>query len=85
MDAFVEAIKNNDLVKAKKAFGSIMTERTTALIESRKKELAAQVMIEGEAVDYDQDEIEKTGVTDPDADAAKDKKEREAKKEKSGE
>lgn len=49
MDAFIDAVKSNDLVKAKKAFGPIMLERTNALIESRKRELAAAIMIEGEA------------------------------------
>lgn len=51
MDAFINAVKTNDLVKAKKAFGSIMSERTAALVEARKRELASQVMIEGEESD----------------------------------
>lgn len=55
MDAFIDAVKSNDLVKAKKAFGPIMLERTNALIEARKRELAAQIMIEGEESDEEKD------------------------------
>lgn len=82
MQPFIDAIKANDLVKVRKAFGSIMSERTTGLVEARKKELASMITVEGEErnpkddIDYDNDEVEKTGVKDPDADAAKDKKEK---------
>lgn len=55
MDAFIDAVKSNDLVKAKKAFGPIMLERTNALVESRKRELAAKIMIEGEESDEEKD------------------------------
>lgn len=55
MDAFIDAVKSNDLVKAKKAFGPIMLERANALVESRKRELAAQIMIEGEESDEEKD------------------------------
>lgn len=55
MDAFVDAVKSNDLVKAKKAFGPIMNERCAALMEARKRELAAAIMIEGEESDEEKD------------------------------
>lgn len=48
MDAFIEAIKSNDLIKAKKAFGSIMSERTVSEIEELRVALAKSIMIEGE-------------------------------------
>lgn len=56
MDAYINAVKSNDLVKAKKAFGPIMLERTAALIENRRKELAAAIMIEGEEKEEDFDD-----------------------------
>ena len=56
MEDFISALQTNDLVKAKKAFGPIMLERTSALIEARKKEIAASVMIEGEEADEDEDD-----------------------------
>ncbi len=48
MEALMEAVKSNDLVKVTKAFNAIMAERTTSLIEQRKKDIAKSVMIEGE-------------------------------------
>lgn len=48
MDAFIEAIKSNDLIKAKKAFGSIMSERTVSEIEELRVALAKSIVIEGE-------------------------------------
>lgn len=48
MENYISAIESRDLVAAKKAFGAIMAERTSGLIEERKKFIAASVMIEGE-------------------------------------
>lgn len=48
MDAFIEAIKSNDLIKAKKAFGAIMSERTVSEVEAMRVNLAASIVIEGE-------------------------------------
>ncbi|AJD81981.1 prohead core protein [Yersinia phage vB_YenM_TG1] len=48
MEQLIEAIKSNDLVKAKKALGSIMLERTSTLVEAEKIAMAKSVMIEGE-------------------------------------
>lgn len=60
MENYISAIESNDLVAAKKAFGAIMAERTSGLIEERKKFIAASVMIEGEEPkEDDEDEEEK--------------------------
>ncbi|QEG10842.1 putative prohead core protein [Klebsiella phage KMI11] len=56
MENYISAIESRDLVAAKKAFGAIMAERTSGLIEERKKIIAASVMIEGEEPDEDEDE-----------------------------
>lgn len=56
MEKYISAIESNDLVAAKKAFGAIMAERTSGLIEERKKFIAASVMIEGEEPVDDEDE-----------------------------
>lgn len=55
MENYISAIKP-DVRSAKKAFGAIMAERTSGLIEERKKFIAASVMIEGEEPDEDEDE-----------------------------
>ena len=59
MEQLIEAIKSNDLVKAKKAFGAIMTERTLNLVESRKLDIAKSVLIEGEESEEDDEDSEK--------------------------
>lgn len=56
MENYISAIESRDLVAAKKAFGAIMAERTSGLIEERKKFIAASVMIEGEEPVEDEDE-----------------------------
>ncbi|UCR74112.1 prohead core protein [Klebsiella phage vB_KpnM_5N] len=56
MENYISAIESRDLVAAKKAFGAIMAERTSGLIEERKKFIAASVMIEGEEPDEDEDD-----------------------------
>lgn len=56
MENYISAIESRDLVAAKKAFGAIMAERTSGLIEERKKFIAASVMIEGEEPADDEDE-----------------------------
>lgn len=56
MEQLIEAIKSNDLVKAKKAFGAIMSERKLSLVESRKLEIARSVLIEGEESEEDDQE-----------------------------
>jgi hypothetical protein len=55
MENYISAIESRDLVAAKKAFGAIMAERTSGLIEERKKFIAASVMIEGEEPVDDED------------------------------
>lgn len=59
MENYISAIESRDLVAAKKAFGAIMAERTSGLIEERKKFIAASVMIEGEEPVDDEDEDDK--------------------------
>ncbi|QPX73725.1 putative prohead core protein [Klebsiella phage vB_KpnM_BovinicusUrsus] len=56
MENYISAIESRDLVAAKKAFGAIMAERTSGLIEERKKFIAASVMIEGEEPVEDEDD-----------------------------
>ncbi|QPI13943.1 hypothetical protein MYO4S_00187 [Serratia phage 4S] len=56
MDAFLEAIMSKDLVKAEKAFGAIMAEKTMELIEKEKVRIAQSVVIEGEESEDDEDE-----------------------------
>lgn len=54
MEDFISALKSNDLVKAKKAFGAIMLEQTADLISQRRVEIAQSVMIEGEEKEDDE-------------------------------
>lgn len=69
MENYISAIESRDLVAAKKAFGAIMAERTSGLIEERKKFIAASVMIEGEEpVDDEDDEDEDEDKSEKDDD-----------------
>lgn len=62
MEKLLEAIKNNDLVEAKKAFASVMATKTAALIEEETARIAKSFIIEGEEVeDEDEDEDEQEG------------------------
>ena len=56
MKEFIEAIKSGDLVEAKKQFYSIMEDRTEALRQEMRVELAEAVRIEGETDDDDNDD-----------------------------
>ncbi|UIW12338.1 MAG: prohead core protein [Enterobacter phage ENC20] len=53
MKEFIEAIKSGDLVEAKKQFYSIMEDRTEALRQEMRVQLAEAVRIEGETDDED--------------------------------
>ena len=55
-EEFIEAIKSGDLVEAKKQFYSIMEDRTEALRQEMRVELAEAVRIEGETDDDDNDD-----------------------------
>lgn len=66
MENYISAIESRDLVAAKKAFGAIMAERTSGLIEERKKFIAASVMIEGEEPNEDEDEDDEEDKSDKD-------------------
>ncbi|ULA52689.1 prohead core protein [Enterobacter phage vB-EclM_KMB20] len=75
MEDFISALKSNDLVKAKKAFGAIMLEQTADLISQRRVEIAQSIMIEGEEKEDDEDEnddSEDKGDKDPDSKDEKD-------------
>lgn len=68
MENYISAIESRDLVAAKKAFGAIMAERTSGLIEERKKFIAASIMIEGEEPDEDEDEDDDEDKSEKDED-----------------
>lgn len=68
MESFIEAVKNNDLVSAKKAFGELMSEKKNALIEEEKIVIAKSIVIEGE---------EKSEKDDPEDDEDDDKEDKE--------
>lgn len=55
MKEFIEAVKSGDLVEAKKQFYSIMEDRTEALRQEMRVEIAEAVRIEGET-DADEDD-----------------------------
>lgn len=55
MKEFIEAVKSGDLVEAKKQFYSIMEDRTEALRQEMRVEIAEAVRIEGET-DTDEDD-----------------------------
>ncbi|AHI61090.1 prohead core protein [Enterobacter phage vB-EclM_KMB19] len=73
MEDFISALKSNDLVKAKKAFGAIMLEQTADLISQRRVEIAQSVMIEGEEKEDDEkDDSEDEGKEKPESKDEKD-------------
>jgi hypothetical protein len=78
MEDFISALKSNDLVKAKKAFGAIMLEQTADLISQRRVEIAQSIMIEGEEKEDDKDE-------DTDSEDKDDKEKSDSKDEKDSE
>lgn len=73
MKEFIEAIKSGDLVEAKKQFYSIMEDRTEALRQEMRVEIAEAVRIEGETDDDDGDD-DKDDKENGDGDKEKDKK-----------
>jgi len=58
MEKLLEAIKNNDLVEAKKAFASIMATKTQDLIENERLDIAKSFIIEGEGDESDPEDNE---------------------------
>ncbi|WZB37644.1 prohead core protein [Erwinia phage COW86c] len=78
MEDFISALKSNDLVKAKKAVGAMMLERTADLISQRRVEIAQSIMIEGEEKEDDKDE-------DTDSEDKDDKEKSDSKDEKDSE
>ncbi|QPB12425.1 prohead core protein [Providencia phage PSTCR6] len=59
MEAFIDAVKNNDLIAAKKVIEEGMKARTLKLIEDEKIAIAKSIFVEGEEPgDADEDDIE---------------------------
>lgn len=56
MEAFIDAVKNNDLIAAKKVIEEGMQARTLKLIEAEKIAIAKSIFIEGEEPEEDEDE-----------------------------
>lgn len=56
MKEFIEAVKSGNLVEAKKQFYSIMEDRTEALRQEMRVEIAEAVRIEGETDEDDGDD-----------------------------
>lgn len=73
MKSFIDAVKNNDLVEAKKIFNQMMKESTAKLIEAEKLTIAKSVVVEGEEKEEPEDD------EDDDKDETKDKKDKDEK------
>ncbi|QQV89029.1 hypothetical protein [Providencia phage PSTRCR_121] len=74
METFIEAVKNNDLVSAKKAFAEIMSEKTKHLVEAEKLVISKSIVIEGE-------EKEEKEPDESEDDKSEDKKDKNGEKE----
>lgn len=48
MDNLLEAIKNNDLIKAQRAFNEGMKSHVVAILEREKQRIGSSIFIEGE-------------------------------------
>ena len=48
MDNLLEAIKNNDLIKAQRAFNEGMKSHAVAILEREKQRIGSSIFIEGE-------------------------------------
>lgn len=48
MDNLLEAIKNNDLIKAQRAFNEGMKSHVAAILEREKQRIGSSIFIEGE-------------------------------------
>lgn len=69
MEQLIEAIKNKDLVKAKKIFNGLMEDVKTKLVEEERKSIASSVMAEGEVPEDDEEDDEsEDGKEDPSTD-----------------
>lgn len=58
MEAFIDAVKNNDLIAAKKVIKEGMQARTLKLIEAEKIAIAKSIFIEGEEPEEDEGDDE---------------------------
>ncbi|ANM46631.1 prohead [Morganella phage vB_MmoM_MP1] len=59
MKSFIDAVKNNDLVEAKKVFNQMMQEATAKLVEDEKIKIAKSVVVEGEEKEETEDDEDK--------------------------
>lgn len=58
MDDLIQAIASNDIVKVKQCFNEAMKEKVVGILDTRKKQIAESVMIEGEEKSVEDDEDE---------------------------
>ena len=56
MEKLIEAIKNKDLVKAKKIFNGLMEDVKTKLVDEERKFVSSKVMTEDETEEGDEPE-----------------------------
>lgn len=56
MDNLLEAIKNNDLIKAQRAFNEGMKSHVVAILEREKQRIGSSIFIEGEEKPDDEDD-----------------------------
>lgn len=69
MNSLLEAIKNNDLIKAQRAFAEGMKSHVAEILEREKTRIGANIFIEGEEkTDPDDDEDEDDEDDDEDDD-----------------
>lgn len=58
MEALIQAVMSNDLVKAKRYFGEAMESHKQKALEEQRKLIAGQIMVEGEEPDDDDDDTD---------------------------
>lgn len=66
MKSFIDAVKNNDLVEAKKVFNQMMQEATAKLVEAEKIAIAKSVVVEGEEKEESENDEDKGEEKDKD-------------------
>lgn len=79
MKELLEAIKDKDLVKAKKVFAESMKEKQSALKEAKKIELAQSVVIEGEEPEDNKEDDKKSKEDNKESEKSKEAKENDKK------
>jgi hypothetical protein len=76
MKSFIDAVKNNDLVDAKKLFSEMMKPATTKLVEEEKLTIVKSIVIEGEEKSEEPDEDPEDEEKDDKKDKKDDKKDK---------